>query len=1070
MNAPSRVASVLVLLGTLFSPGLTGAQKPAPVSDSALEREFAKTVRPFVSEYCADCHSSPQPEAQLDLTSFAKLSSVLEDLPHWTLLMERLNHREMPPSSERQPPADLRQKVIDWVKAVRANELRKHAGDPGPVLARRLSNSEYNYTIRDLTGVNLEPTREFPVDPANQSGFDNTGESLTMSPALFNKYLLATREVADHMALTPDGFVFAPGPVLAETDRDQFAIKRIVDFYHSQPTDYADYFEAAWRFKHRVALGNPAATLTSVARARKVSPKYLPLVWRILGEGVAPLQTRAAEVGPIAKLQAMWKALPAPASAKLGAREAESLRARYVEMRDFVVRIRRNTAMQFTAPLVSGPPAPPRDPAVAGRGAGGYGRRAGLPAASQPLLTWKYEQFNKHRRTFDPGALRNDTDARQEPPKLPPFAGLHNEASVRWAAVMKTAQLADPDLVVPAGKRARYEESFARFADVFPDAFYIQERGKFFPDNSADAGRLLSAGYHSVMGFWRDDNPLVELILDEKGKQELDRLWTEFDFYANHTARTLIQFYFNQAGEVQGGGAEAALPRPVGREVTDSSVIAEVRDQYVALAKASGNAIAAAWMPQHFDRIDSTLRSLEKMRTAAEPVQVEALAKFAARAYRRPLTKAERDGVVVYYQKLRQGGLSHEDAMRDSVASILISPMFLYRIDLRNPTMGSPALAAVHAAIPLSGYELASRLSYFLWSSMPDQELLNHAATGDLSRRDVLIAQARRMLKDPRARGLATEFAASWLDSRHFETFNSVDRERFPAFTNDLREAMFEEPVRFFEDLIRNNRSVLDLLYGNYTFVNPVLANHYGIPGVTGMPDQAGKSKPGQAGKSGKSKEDDWVRVDDAGRYERGGLLPMAVFLTQASPGLRTSPVKRGYWVVRRLLGEVIPPPPATVPELPEDEARTDAPLRDVLAQHRSNPVCAGCHARFDVFGLALEGYGPVGEARTKDLAGRAVDASATFPGAFQGSGFRGVQAYIRKKRQQDFLENISRKLLSYALSRSLQLSDDPVVERMQTRMSATGYQFNSLVETIVTSRQFLNRRRPESVQLRTAR
>ena len=195
----------------------------------------------------------------------------------------------------------------------------------------------------------------------------------------------------------------------------------------------------------------------------------------------------------------------------------------------------------------------------------------------------------------------------------------------------------------------------------------------------------------------------------------------------------------------------------------------------------------------------------------------------------------------------------------------------------------------------------------------------------------------------------------------------------------------------------------------------------------------------------------------------------MAVFLTQTSPGLRTSPVKRGFWVVRRLLGEVIPPPPAQVPELPQDEARTDAPLRDVLAQHRSNPACAGCHARFDAFGLAMEGYGPVGEARTKDLAGRAIDASATFPGAFHGSGFRGVQAYIKEKRQQDFLDNISRKLLSYALSRSLQLSDDPVVEEMKTRMSATGHRFGSLVETIVTSRQFLNRRRPESVRLQAA-
>lgn len=1059
MNPPSRVASVLFLLGIVLAPARTGAQKPAPVPDLGLERQFAQVVRPFINEYCAGCHGGAEPEAQFDLRAFATLSSVLADLPHWTLLMERLKDQEMPPDSEPQPAAHLRQQVIDWVKAVRANELRKHAGDPGPVLARRLSNAEYNYTIRDLTGVDLKPTKEFPVDPANQSGFDNTGESLTMSPALFNKYLLATREVADHMALTPDGFVFAPGPVLAETDRDQFAIRRIVDFYRSQPTDYADYFAAAWRYKHRVALGAPTATLASIARSTKVSPKYLPLIWQILGDSVDPSHARGVEVGPIAKLQAMWKALPAPASRTLSIKEAETLHVRCVEMRDFVVRIRKNTSMQFTAPVVSGPPAAPSDPAVAGRGAGGYGRRVGLPAASQPLLTWKYNQFNTHRRTFDPGALRNDTDAPEQPPEVPRYAGLHAEASVRWAAVMKTAQLADADLVVPARERARYEESFARFANVFPDTFYVAERGKFFPDNSADAGRLLSAGYHSVMGHWRDDTPLVELILDDKGKKELDKLWTEFDFYASHTARTFIQYYFNQSGEVLGGGAEAGRPRPVGREVTDSSVIAEIRDEYIALAKASGNEIAAAWMPHHFDRIDSTLRSLETMRASAEPIQVEALVTFAARAYRRPLTKAERDGLLLYYQTLRkQSALSHEDAMRDAIASILISPQFLYRVDLRDPASSVAAVASSRAAIPLSGYELASRLSYFLWSSMPDQELLNHAAAGDLSRRDVLIAQARRMLKDPRSRGLATEFAANWLDSRHFETHNSVDRERFPTFTNDLREAMFEEPVRFVEEVVRNNRSVLDLLYGNYTFVNPVLASHYGIPGVTGKPGQAGKSK-----------EDEWVRVDDAGKYERGGLLPMAVFLTQSSPGLRTSPVKRGFWVVRRLLGEVIPPPPPTVPELPQDEAKTDMPLRDVLAQHRSNKLCAGCHARFDVFGLAMEGYGPVGEARTKDLAGRVIDASVSFPGGFQGSGFRSVQAYIKEKRQQDFLNNLSRKLLSYSLSRSLQLSDDPVVEQMMTQMRATGYRFGSLVETIVTSQQFLNRRRPESPRLHSA-
>jgi hypothetical protein len=270
-----------------------------------------------------------------------------------------------------------------------------------------------------------------------------------------------------------------------------------------------------------------------------------------------------------------------------------------------------------------------------------------------------------------------------------------------------------------------------------------------------------------------------------------------------------------------------------------------------------------------------------------------------------------------------------------------------------------------------------------------------------------------------------------------------VDRDRFPAFDNDLREAMFQEPVRFIQDAIANNRSVLDLLYAKYTFVNPALAEHYGMPAVKGGPDT-------------------WVRVDDADRYGRGGLLPMAVFLTENSPGLRTSPVKRGYWVVRRVLGEVIPPPPPVVPELPADEAKTDLPLREVLARHRSNPVCASCHARFDVVGMAFEGYGPVGEARGKDLAGRPVDTATVFPGGSQGAGFEGVRTYIREHRQQDFVDNLCRKLLAFALNRSLQLSDETIVDRMETRLRAQDYRFNTMVETIVASPQFLNKRNPD--------
>ena len=296
------------------------------------------------------------------------------------------------------------------------------------------------------------------------------------------------------------------------------------------------------------------------------------------------------------------------------------------------------------------------------------------------------------------------------------------------------------------------------------------------------------------------------------------------------------------------------------------------------------------------------------------------------------------------------------------------------------------------------------------------------------------------MLKDERVRDFATEFVGNWLDFRRFENYNSVDRARFPNFTNDLREALFQEPIRFVEDVIRNNRPVYDMLYGNYTFVNPVLAKHYGMPAVKGT-------------------NDTWVRVDDANRYQRGGLLPMAVFLTNTSPGLRTSPVKRGYWVVHRILGETIPPPPAVVPELPADESKSDRSLRDALAQHRANPVCAGCHARFDIFGLAFESYGPTGEARTKDLGGRPVDDTATLPGGVESKGFTGVRSFIKEHRQKDFVDGLARKLIAYALNRSLQLSDEALVDRMESKLAASGGRMDSLIETIVTSPQFLNKR-----------
>jgi len=996
----------LLVLGSIVIPRMGAAE----TGKSDLERRFAHTVRPFLADYCIGCHGGDTPAAQFDLQPYSTIAAVVRDYPHWNLVLEKLTARQMPPKQAIQPPAETRQQVIHWIHAMRTSEARKNAGDPGLVLARRLSNAEYNYTIRDLTGVDIRPTREFPLDPANPAGFDNSGESLSMSPALLNKYLQAAREVGDHMVLTPGGFDFAPHPMLVETDREKYAIQRIVDFYQRQPTDYADYFQATWRFKHRSALGKPRATLAGIAAEAKLSPKYLPMVWELIE--VTP-EIAKQEVGPIAKLQAMWRSLPVPSGPAPSATQSDVVRAKCIEMRDFAVRIRKHTAMEFAAPVVKG-----------------------LSAYSPPLINWKFRQFNSHRRDFDRNALRNDTDPPLVAPEIPKYPGLGQESAVRAAALMLKNRAGDMDLVVPAAERPRYEASFARFASVFPDVFYIRERGRFFPDDSQDKGRLLSAGYHNVMGYWRDDTPLMELILDDKGQKELNQLWDEFDFIGDHTARTWVQYFFNQSGEVAGKGRESGTARPSDKEVSAPAIVFQLRDAYLAKADASDNPVAMEAVRVHFQWMNDTLRRVERMRVEAEPRHLEALLKFAARAYRRPLAQPERDGMLFYYRTLREkDGLTHEEALRDSIVRVLMSPKFCYRIDLVEDSSNSG-----RGRRPLTGYALASRLSYFLWSSMPDEKLLARAKAGDLQRPDILVAQTRRMLKDDRARALATEFGGNWLDFRRFEEHNAVDRERFPSFNNELRQAMFEEPVRFIEDIIRNDRSVLDLLYANHTFVNTVLAHHYGAPELAG----AGSN---------------WVRLDDAHRYGRGGLLAMSVFLTQNAPGLRTSPVKRGYWVARRVLGETIPPPPAAVPELPSDEAKLDLPLREMLAKHRENPSCASCHARFDSLGLVFESYGPIGERRSQDLAGRPVDTQAVFPGGAHGAGFEGVQTYIREHRQKDFIDNLSRKLLSYSLGRSLLLSDELTVERMKTKLAANGYRFVPMVETIVTSPQFLSKR-----------
>ena len=976
------VFAMMILHGFGVYPGLfINAAEP---ESSDLQPQFAAVVQPFLKRYCLDCHGVDRQEGKLNLSGESSLESVIRNFRTWDIVTDRLHAEEMPPRTTRmQPTAKERQAVIAWVKAVRDDQAVRHAGDPGTVLARRLSHSEYDNTVRDLTGRDIRPTREFPVDPANESGFDNSGESLGMSPALVKKYLDAARFVAEHVVLTPTGFEFAPHPAVTETDRDKYCVQQIVSFYQTHSVDYADYFLAAWQYQHRALLGRPDESLSSIATnfrrtkqgepsaepsisasmnrgdqsdaSRPLSPRYLETFWTALNE--------PASTGPLAELQSEWRKLPADPQ------QTEDIRQECKRLRDRAIKLRKELETKVEKLHVKG-----------------------NSDGSQPLVLWWNRQIAERRMMY--------------------FGD---------------------------GKDENLDVARSRFCRVFPIAFSVSSRGHYADPKLGVGVRLLTAGFHLMQGYFRDDFPLYELVLDDAEKADLDRLWQNLNFVTMAPIRQYKDFLFFERAEPPqfAGGPEFDFARPENKDVTSESKLKQMCEAYLAKARQNGaseQAIDA--IETYFRQMSTDVRWIESTHVAAEPSHLNALLKFAEQAFRRPLSEVEREDLLAFYRTLRvDDGLGHEDAIRDSIVSILMSPYFCYRFDLASP--GS-------AAQPLNDYELASRLSYFLWSSMPDAALLTHAERGDLHEPDVLIAEAHRMLRDHRIRGLATEFCGNWLEFRRFEEHNSVDRDRFRSFTNELRQAMYEEPIRLFMDIVRQNRSVDDFLEARDTFVNPVLARHYGID-------------DGRVSVESSRLGDGWFHVENARDYGRGGFLTMSVFLTKNSPGLRTSPVKRGYWVVRRLLGEHIPAPPPDVGELPKDEASFgELSLPQLLAKHRDHAACAGCHQRFDSIGLA---FGPIGERRDRDLGGRLVDAKSVFPDGSHGDGVEGLRSYLAKGRREDFLANLNRKLLSYALGRSLLPSDSQTLGQMREKLAANGGRFENLIDAIVTSTQFLNKR-----------
>ena len=410
---------------------------------------------------------------------------------------------------------------------------------------------------------------------------------------------------------------------------------------------------------------------------------------------------------------------------------------------------------------------------------------------------------------------------------------------------------------------------------------------------------------------------------------------------------------------------------------------------------------------------------------AAKPRHIEDCLKFAGKAWRRPLTPAEKANLRAFYAKSLNEEKDHRKAIRAVIARILVSPAFLYRLE---------QTADASPVKPLTNHELASRMSYFLWASIPDEELRRAADAGELTNPEQLRKQTKRMLADAKARRLSTEFFGQWLGFYHFDQHRGVDTGRFPEFTDLVKSSMYDESVSFFEHIIRKDRPVSEMLFADYTFLNKPLAKHYGV-------------------KKEVKSADKMELVEGANEFQRGGLLRLGSVLTATSAPLRTSPVKRGDWVLRRVLGTAVPPPPADAGKLPADDKQFgELSIFEKLEQHKRNATCANCHVRIDPLGFPLEKYDSVGRWRATYADGKPIQDSAIASDKSKIDGVDGLLRYLKANEKQ-VTRTLAYKLTGYALGRTVQASDELLIERMA--QGGGSIAFSELIGQIVSSRQF---------------
>lgn len=1047
-------------------------------------------------KYCYSCHakSAAMGGISLDKLSAGAPATMGERFQQWDKVASVLEARRMPPPKMPQPEEAARVEAARWIRARLGEYAAKHAGDPGRVTVRRLTSGEYLYALRDLTGVDLKLDGDTASDSVGGEGFANFGDVQFMQDAGLERYLESAKRVADHAVIGAGPLSFFDDP--GKSGFELSAISRIQAIYTKygfratsgeggKPYGldrFARAFYVAWRYKHRAALGEPKSTTIAALAAREgLTARFAEHIWAVVDQ--------PAPTYPTTEVIAQWRALPAPGGDEKAVREGctaiqkflvdwprfllgaggvaeggqgderalvlteEEVQAVEKHRYRFLSFLRRGENGKMGPPVklkrvyvsaVTANPAAKEKPVILFRNAAVRFRKADRSAMALEPLTARLDDESLKRLSLERAGADKKTDEFAVPagqtiyfdlmvPEGAALVELQAEAEIGAAvagaddAVVRCTINDKPNnegrpvsalLGHPASPGyALWKKNVLQFAAQLPQVSHGEPTPSDKDPIPAPYNNTYNQperdSYHTRVKYYRTDGFLVEKMLDDQTRLELERAWSDLkasfeyhDAFLNFVAaKYKVDLHKKGIGELTEAEIEAIPAEP-------RKFVKELRVDYDAVMKAQ---------------------------MAGQPGHVNDALEFAARAWRRPLTAAENDRLRSFYVKTREAsGLSHVKAMRLLLARILVSPAFLYRLEAGQPQQQQSKLETVR---PLAAWDLASRLSFFLWASVPDAELRRAAAAGELATAAGLERQVKRMLADPKARRFATEFFGQWLGFYRFDQYRGVDAARFPEFTDEVKSAMYDEAVSFFEHVVREDRPVRELIAADYTFLNAPLARHYGIKKEI-------KAAPGKM-----------VLVKGANEFQRGGMLRLGAVLTATSAPLRTSPVKRGDWMLRRVLGTPTPPPPADAGSIPADDKQfAGQTVRERLAAHMRNPTCAACHSRIDPLGFPFERYDPVGRWRETYSDGKPVHDAGTLAAGDQRtiSGVDGLIGYLQSQETQ-VMRTMSQKLAGYALGRTMLASDQPLLDKMSKAGGAAS--FSKLITEVVLSKQFRNQK-----------